>query len=166
MLRGGAPENCYLTEKDRNGNVSNPDTLKFKCHVYLGFPAYGQVLLFFSSSFSSSRAGSWRAMRILNQAEVYFPPSEGIWTAIFHLSGKYSNHHIRLFTGKKTFVILFPEDVRGYRKEFELHGAREGVCKSKSVCISNLVVKALCKKEVKSRSRSYFEDNFTLFTLI
>lgn len=63
----------------------------------------------------------------------------------------------------KTFAILFPKDVRMYRKEFELCGAREGVCKSKSGCISSLVVKALCRDEVKPSPQSCLKDSVTVF---
>lgn len=80
------------------------------------------------------------------------------WGDLNSLSGKYSSHSVRHSSGMQTFVIIFPEDVRVYRKEFELHGAREGVCKSMSRCISNLVVKALCREEVKPSSQSHFED--------
>lgn len=70
---------------------------------------------------------------------------------IFHLSA-YSNYPLRHSSGMKTSDILFPKDVRVCRKEFELCGAREGVCKSKSRYISNLVVKELCREEVKPSS--------------
>lgn len=105
------------------------------------------------------------AQKDLGNAWVYFPPfSKGILTSVFYLSG-YSNYPLKHSSGMKKFSILFPKDVRVYRKEFELCGAREGVCKSKSRCISNLVVKALCREEVKPSSQSCLKDNVTALPL-
>lgn len=38
---------------------------------------------------------------------------------VFHLSGKCCNHWVRHSSAMKTFVIIFPKDVRVHRKEFE-----------------------------------------------